>query len=125
MWWMPLAWLGWKALRALIEWDQKEAAKYRCHICRNDSHTTEEYRHSQLSVSRRAELDLCLFHTLKLVIQGDGPGRVALVRSERSRFSHFAPASCHSQHLKSSPHPKSRVYNCAEAESSYAIAAGG
>jgi hypothetical protein len=40
----------------LIEWDQKQAAKYRCHICRNDSHTTEEHRRPKLSVSRRAEL---------------------------------------------------------------------
>ena len=59
MWWMPLGLLGWKALRALIEWDQKEAAKYRCHICRNDSHTTEEHRRPKFSVSRRAELVRC------------------------------------------------------------------
>ena len=59
MWWMPLALLGWKGLRALIEWDQKEAAKYRCHICRNESHTTEEHRRPKFSVSRRAELLRC------------------------------------------------------------------
>src|ERR1019366_6613256 len=59
MWWMPLAWLGWKGLRALIEWDQKQAAQYRCQICRNDSHTTEEHRRPKLSISRRAELVRC------------------------------------------------------------------
>jgi hypothetical protein len=59
MWWMPLAWLGWKAVRALVEWEQKQAAKYRCHICRNDSHTTEEHRRPKLSVSRRADLVKC------------------------------------------------------------------
>ena len=41
---------------ALLERDQKQAAQYRCQICRNDSHTTEEHRHPKLSVSRRTEL---------------------------------------------------------------------
>jgi hypothetical protein len=59
MWWMPLALLGWKGLRAFIECDQKEAAKYRCHICRNDIHTTEDHRRPKLSVSRKAELVKC------------------------------------------------------------------
>ena len=59
MWWIPLVLLGAKGLRALIEWDQKQAAQYRCHICRNDSHTTEEHRRPKFSVSRRAELVRC------------------------------------------------------------------
>ena len=57
--WMPFALLGWKGLRGLIEWDQKQAAKYRCHVCRNDSHTTEEHWRPKLSVSRKAELIKC------------------------------------------------------------------
>jgi hypothetical protein len=59
MWWMPLAWLGWKGLRALIEWDQEQAAQYRCHIGRNDRHTPEEHRRPKFSVSRRAEQVRC------------------------------------------------------------------
>ena len=59
MWWIPLVLLGAKGLRALIEWDQKQAAKYRCHVCRNDSHTTEEHRHPKLSAARKAELVKC------------------------------------------------------------------
>ena len=69
MWWIPLAWLGWKGLGALIEWDQKQAAKYRCHICRNDSHTTEEHRRPKFSVSRKAgrfdHLIWCRFTSLQ------------------------------------------------------------
>lgn len=37
----------------------KQAARYRCHICRNDSHTTEEHRRPKFSVSREAELVRC------------------------------------------------------------------
>ncbi len=59
MWWIPLVRLAAKGLGALIDWDQKQAAKYKCRICRNDSHTTEEHRRPKLSVSRRAELVKC------------------------------------------------------------------
>ena len=59
MWWMPLALLGWKALRALIEWDQKEAAKYRCSHCRTDDHSTQEHQHPKFTATRKAELVRC------------------------------------------------------------------
>jgi hypothetical protein len=59
MWWIPLVRLGLKGLGALIEWDQKQAAKYKCRICRNDSHTTEEHRRPKLSVTRRADFVKC------------------------------------------------------------------
>ena len=57
--WIPILLFGGKALRALIEWDQKQADQYTCHICRNDGHTTEEHRCPKFSVSRRAELLRC------------------------------------------------------------------
>lgn len=57
--WIPILLLGGKALRALIEWDQKQAAKFRCPICRNDGHTAEEHRRPKFSVSRGAQLVRC------------------------------------------------------------------
>jgi len=40
---------------ALIERDQKQAAQYRCQICRNDSHTTEEHLHPTLALAKLLE----------------------------------------------------------------------
>jgi len=59
MWWIPLVRLAAKGLGALIDWDQKQAAKYRCQICRDNNHSTEEHRHPKLSAARKTELVKC------------------------------------------------------------------
>ena len=59
MWWIPLAWLGGKGLHALIEWDQKQAAKYRCSYCRTDEHSIQEHMRPKLTGARKAGLVRC------------------------------------------------------------------
>jgi len=59
MWRIPFARLGAKGLGALIEWDQKQAAKYRCRQCRIDDHSTQEHVRPRLIAARKAELVKC------------------------------------------------------------------
>jgi len=51
--------VGAKGLGALIEGDQKQAAKYRCSYCRADGHSTQEFLRPGLTGARKAELVKC------------------------------------------------------------------
>ncbi len=59
MWWIPLIRLAAKGLGALIDWDQKQAAKYRCRYCRTDHHSTQEHLRPKFTAARKAELVKC------------------------------------------------------------------
>ena len=57
--WIPFAILAKNALQAYVKYEDEQSARYRCQICWNNGHSTEEHQRPNLRATRKAELVKC------------------------------------------------------------------